>query len=447
MFGFTGDNATLVSAIILGTILVIGVFVGYIWAQRNDGLRSRIRRPPVRMPRERLRAIYNLTVSLTNTLNYERVLDIALDMSTTAFAEPGAPQNQLVSAVLLFDEDRLVVQTARRFTSADTRHTFPGMDGAISKAIHRGESTLVMNPSSDPEMERVVALRACNAAYLIPLRSGLDVYGLLLFAHPERGFFEADNREILDIIAAQAISAMENARLYNELEQEKERMADAQEEARRKLARDLHDGPTQSVSAIAMRVNFARRLMDRDLAEAGEELYKIEDLARKTTKEIRHMLFTLRPLVLESQGLQAALEAMAEKVNETYNQNVLVEIDENTVEVLDIARLGVIFYIVEEAVNNARKHARADHIWIRLSSVSTEVGLLEIEDDGVGFDVTAVNMFYDSRGSLGLYTLKERSELINGVIQVDSLPGKGTHILVYIPFSETGIERLRQGRR
>ena len=102
-------------------------------------------------------------------------------------------------------------------------------------------------------------------------------------------------------------------------------MAEAQDEARRKLARDLHDGPTQSVSAIAMRVNFARRLMERDVAEAGEELYKIEDLARKTTKEIRHMLFTLRPLVLESQGLTAALQAMAEKVNETYNQNVIVE--------------------------------------------------------------------------------------------------------------------------
>jgi signal transduction histidine kinase len=224
-------------------------------------------------------------------------------------------------------------------------------------------------------------------------------------------------------------------------------MAEAQEEARRKLARDLHDGPTQSVSAIAMRVNFARRLMERDVAEAGEELYKIEDLARKTTKEIRHMLFTLRPLVLESQGLQAALEAMAEKVTETYNQNVIVEIDENTVEVLDIAKLGVIFYIVEEAISNARKHAKAEHIWIRLSSVSTEVGLLEIEDDGIGFDINSVNMFYDSRGSLGLYTLKERAELINGVLQIDSIPGKGTRILVYVPFSEAGIERLRQGRR
>jgi signal transduction histidine kinase len=82
-------------------------------------------------------------------------------------------------------------------------------------------------------------------------------------------------------------------------------MMDIQEEARKKIARDLHDGPTQSIAAIAMRVNFARRLMERDFKAASEELYKIEELARRTTKEIRHMLFTLRPLVLESQGLVA----------------------------------------------------------------------------------------------------------------------------------------------
>ena len=224
-------------------------------------------------------------------------------------------------------------------------------------------------------------------------------------------------------------------------------MLDAHEEARRKLARDLHDGPTQSVSAIAMRVNFARRLMEKDLGEAAEELYKIEDLARKTTKEIRHMLFTLRPLVLESQGLKVALEAMAEKVNETYDQNVIVQVDKKTVEMLDIAKLGVIFYIVEEAITNARKHARADHIWVRLNSVSAGIGLLEIEDDGVGFDVHSVDMFYDNRGSLGLFTLKERTELINSVLQINSSPGKGTKIQVFVPFNDEGVERLWQGKR
>lgn len=427
--------------------LILGAGLGY-WVSRR-GTRPRktagsAARNGGRTERERLRSIYNLTATMINTLNYERVLDIALDMSTNAFAETGGGNNLLVSAVLLFDDDKLVVKTARRFTSGDLRNTLPGRQGVIARTISRGEATLAMEPDKDPELGRFVAMRTCHAAYAIPLRSGLDIYGILLFGHPDKDFFIADNREILDIISSQAISAMQNARLYQELEQEKERMADAQEEARKKLARDLHDGPTQSVSAIAMRINFARRLLERDTKEAAEELFKIEDLARRTTKEIRHMLFTLRPLVLESQGLKAALEAMAEKMNEMYDQNVIIEIDENTVEVLDMGKLGVIFYIAEEAVTNARKHAKAQHVWVRLSSATPDIALFEIQDDGVGFDVDAVQSSYDSRGSLGMINLRERTELVNGVLQIESQPGKGTKIQVYIPISEAGADILWQ---
>jgi signal transduction histidine kinase len=188
----------------------------------------------------------------------------------------------------------------------------------------------------------------------------------MLFAHPDAEYFDPARRETLEMIANQAVIAIQNARLYKDLEQEKERMVEIQEETRKKLARDLHDGPTQSVAAVAMRVNFARRLVDRDPKAAGDELFKIEELARKTTKEIRHMLFTLRPLVLESQGLEAALQAMAEKMHETYDQKVLVSVDAKVVPRLEASKQAVIFFIVEEAVNNSRKHAQAANIWIRI---------------------------------------------------------------------------------
>ena len=90
-------------------------------------------------------------------------------------------------------------------------------------------------------------------------------------------------------------------------------MVEVEEDARTKLARDLHDGPTQSISAIAMRLNFVRLLLGRDPQKVKDELFKLENLARRTTKEIRTMLFTLRPVVLETQGLAAAVEQLAEK--------------------------------------------------------------------------------------------------------------------------------------
>jgi signal transduction histidine kinase len=159
------------------------------------------------------------------------------------------------------------------------------------------------------------------------------------------------------------------------------------------------------------------------------------------------MLFTLRPLVLESQGLVAALQAMAEKMKETYGQDVLVKVDESILPDLELGKQGVIFYIAEEAVNNARKHAQAPHIWVRLRSLEKEIALLEIVDDGLGFDVDAVTRAYDKRGSLGMVNLRERAELVSGLLQIDSAPGKGTKVQVYIPLSEDAVDRIHHNKR
>ena len=159
------------------------------------------------------------------------------------------------------------------------------------------------------------------------------------------------------------------------------------------------------------------------------------------------MLFTLRPLILESQGLTAALTAMAEKMRETFGQNVLINVDENVLENMEMGKQGVIFYIIEEATNNARKHANAVHIWVRLRPFEAGIALLEIEDDGLGFDVEAVNKSYDKRGSLGMVNLRERTELVNGLLNIDSAPGKGTRIQVCIPLTEEAADRLHHAKR
>ncbi len=155
------------------------------------------------------------------------------------------------------------------------------------------------------------------------------------------------------------------------------------------------------------------------------------------------MLFTLRPLVLESQGLKAALQAMANKMRETYNQNVLIEVQPEAVENLEMGKQAVVFYIAEEAVNNARKHAEAAHIWVRLKLIKADIALLEIQDDGVGFNLGAVDATYDNRGSLGMVNMRERAELVNGLLHIESEEGKGTRIQVVIPLTEEAHDRLR----
>ncbi|MBN2148633.1 MAG: GAF domain-containing sensor histidine kinase [Anaerolineales bacterium] len=438
--------------------LAVGLLLGYIslrtrLARQQSSQALQTKREADRTSaaeRKRLREIYNMISTITGTLKYQRVLDSALDLSAEILSTSSSLPDRLVSAVLLFTQAEskrpaLSVGSARRFTPADMRAILPGEKGLIAEVLESGETKLTTNITQDAELIRFVALRACKVAYCIPLRAGLDTYGVLLFAHPDVNFFTQAGRELLDIISHQSVIAIQNARLYSDLEQEKERMLEIQEEARKKLARDLHDGPTQSVAAIAMRLNFARRLMDKDVKATSEELTKIEELARRTTKEIRHMLFTLRPLVLESQGLEAALEAMAEKMSETYGQNVIIEADPQLIDRLEIGKQTVIFYIAEEAVNNARKHAQASQILVRLKPLDADLGLLEIKDNGVGFDVNTVDASYDQRGSLGMVNMRERAELVNGVLHIDSVIGKGTRIQVLIPATEEGVERLRRG--
>lgn len=436
--------------------LLLGSGLGFLLQRLKHRESAKAARPAIKAPSsqelesERRKALYHLISTLSATLNYDRVLEIALDASTQALLSGDGSENQLVSAVLMVAEEKgeelkLHVVTARHFTPADRRIIFTTSSKILQSALESEQALVVEHPMRDRELSRVIALRPCKTVALIPLRKGFEVYGLLLYGHPRAEYFTAERREILQIIANQAMVAIQNALLYQQLAEEKERIVEIQEEARKKLARDLHDGPTQSVSALAMRVNFARRLLERDPKATAEELYKIEELARRTTKEIRHMLFTLRPLVLESQGLIAALQAMAEKMMETYNQKVLVQADPATIQELEMNKQSVIFAIAEEAVNNARKHAQADHIWVRLNFAAQDILLLEIADDGIGFDATAIARSYDQRGSLGMINMRERTELVNGMFQIDSMPNQGTTVRVWIPLNENAGERLRKG--
>jgi signal transduction histidine kinase len=393
--------------------------------------------------RQRLRAIFPMVAELNATLNYERVLDMVLEVSANSLSDFQPEEDRLVGALMLYDGNQLRILSGRRLTHADMRVTLPGDQGLLGDAFATGDPRVGRNPVRDTEIRRLVGFHSCRQALAIPLSAGLEIYGVLLFGHPDVDYFNNERVDLLEAIAQQAMVALQNARLYRDLEQEKERIMEIEEEARNRLARDLHDGPTQSIAAIAMRVNFAKRLFEKDPDTASQELDKVEDLARRTTKEIRHMLFTLRPLILESQGLVMALKQLAEKIRETHDQNVVVEAETDVATRLDMGKQGVVFYIAEEAVNNAGKHAEAEHVWLRLKS-EDDLFILEIEDDGVGFNVGAVDRDYAQRGSLGMVNMRERAELINGLLHIESAEGAGTLIKVVVPETEERAEELHR---
>jgi len=237
---------------------------------------------------------------------------------------------------------------------------------------------------------------------------------------------------VLAAIGYQTTIALQNAVLYRSLQEEKERIVAVEEEARKQLARDLHDGPTQSVAAIAMRMSYISKLLQKRPDEVPDELAKVEELARKTVREIRMMLFTLRPLVLESQGVGAALQQLATTMQETHGQAVSIRIAKDVESALDKQQQGVIFYIVEEAVNNARKHARAELISVSLG-IQQDMLVCRIADNGVGFNLNAVNSNYEQRSSLGMVNMRERAAMLDGQLRIESAEGRGTTITIAFP--------------
>lgn len=397
--------------------------------------------------RDRIQAFYKILETLSTTLNYQIVLDTVLDLSNQIIGT--SQTDRMISAVLLFSGRHMKIESARRMPPRDLKITFHAKEGAVHQALTTGEPVLINKPINDPELKNLVILHDCQSALCLPLMRGLEVYGIMLYAHPTENFFSDARVEILEMLCNQAVIAIQNARLFEQLQEEKQILIESQEVTRKQLARDLHDGPTQSISAIAMRISISRKMLEMNQTEDLEkELGNIEDLARRTTNEIRHMLFTLRPLVLESKGLTAALESMATKMNDNYDQNVKVSVEKALVPQLDISKQTVVFYLVEEAVNNARKHAKASLIQVRLRYVPGEeknVATLEIIDNGVGFDVQAITSEYEQRGSLGMINLQERSEMINGVLEVDSKLDKGTRVRVLIPLTEEATDRLARG--
>ncbi len=394
----------------------------------------------LRVTRERARAIYEMATTLSATLDHRRVLEEAQNIGTLSLREDLGPEVRLVSAVLLFqgDDNKLRVITSRGLTPSDKTVALSGRRGVLGLAMKRAQPIFGGAAVHDPELRYFAGFHRAQSVLAIPLSAGFDVYGVMIFGCDEPNAFSDDHVELMTAIGTQSALSLQNAVLYQTLLGEKEKIVEVEEDARKKLARDLHDGPTQSVAAIAMRVNYIRRLLEHQPEQAREELWKVEELARRTTKEIRHMLFTLRPLVLETQGLVAALHQLAEKMRDTHDTHVEVQAQPEVETALDTNAQGVLFYIIEEAVNNARKHAQSNTIWVRLYR-RNEFVITEIEDDGVGFDVQAVDEGYDQRGSLGMINMRERAELIEGQLHIQSASGKGTKITVLVRVQPSGV--------
>jgi signal transduction histidine kinase len=375
--------------------------------------------------RDQTRALYEAAYTLATTNDYQNVLESALTESQKLAL-------YTCGMVLLStgQPNQLFVAASRGLDPADQERTVSVTNGALGQALRESNPVVLDDFYNDPEMMEFTSLHRCHTACLLPLRFGLNIYGVMVFASEHKRAFGREDVEKLAALASYALVALQNAQLIYDLQQERTKLLSKEEEVRHQLARDLHDGPAQALAAITMNVEFIKRLLDRDPARVLPELDKLGQLAKRTTHEVRTMLFELRPLALETQGLDVTLQQYFERFRDNPTK-IILEADKIDAQ-LDTKVEGTLFNIIQEAVNNALKHAKAQYIWVRLRQTPTTLETI-IEDDGRGFDVEKVRASYDQRGSFGLLNIEERASLMGGIAEVTSTPGKGTTWKVIVP--------------
>jgi signal transduction histidine kinase len=380
--------------------------------------------------RDQMRSLYEVAYTLSTTVDYRQVLEATLRESrklvpyTAGFVllSAGQPDELYVAA----SESLSVGDQARRVK----------VGRGMATALRSPEAYVVPDVAQEPDLTSFETLASCRGALLIPLRANLRTYGLMVVASDSPAAFSGEQVDNLTALANYAIIALHNAQLIIDLKEERNKLISKEEEVRHQLARDLHDGPAQALAAITMNIEFIKRLLERDPSRVVDELDKLSGLAKRTTYEVRTMLFELRPLVLETQGLRVTLEQYLErfKGNSAGTAIVLETADAGDVQ-LETKTEGTLFNIIQEAVNNALKHARAQHIYVRLRREGRNL-VTVVQDDGAGFDMQATLRSYERRGSFGLLNIDERARLVGGSAEIHSEPGQGTTVTIIVPIEQ-----------
>lgn len=205
---------------------------------------------------------------------------------------------------------------------------------------------------------------------------------------------------------------------------------EAQEAERQHLARQMHDGPAQSLTNLILQAEIVERLFDSDVSRARTELDNLKNTANTTFQRIRDFIFDLRPMMLDDLGLIPTLKRFTQTFeSKTHLPTHLATIGEYT---LSSYIEVTLFRGIQELLNNSARHAHATRVHVTLDLQNDPV-VLTVEDDGSGFDAEAALLAARERGSSGLATLEKRIQMLGGKIQIQSGTGRGTRVRIELP--------------
>jgi nitrate/nitrite-specific signal transduction histidine kinase len=389
--------------------------------QWNRELEGRIsqRTAEITLRNRQLMAVNSIAAAVSQSFDLREILRLTLQKSLEALDAQGG-------GIVLFEHE----------DGGPTTQFSTGLTEEFMRTVAQTRIDAVVTGRLDSTDEGSSTLRSFVTA---PLKAKGQVVGAICAASATAPGFDPEDGRLLTAIGHQVGIAVENARLFAQVQN----LAALEERAR--IAREMHDGLAQLLSFLSVKTRVVQQLVaNRHFQKAEMDLDQMQKTVQEAYAEVRQSILSLRTAGEMEQGLRGAIRESAANFTEQNSIPVEVALAEEG-EVCFSSEADVqLVRIVQEALANVRKHARAGKVWIRLARQEYEA-VLSVEDDGAGFDLA--ELAGKKRRCFGLETMKERAESIGARLDVSSVPGAGTRIQVRFPLEQdtTRPERAAEG--
>jgi two-component system sensor histidine kinase DegS len=310
--------------------------------------------------------------------------------------------------------------------------TVPRGEGLAGQVMTRGCPVVIEDYSTYPEAVEAFARAGLVSVAAVPIVRGDKMFGVLLvFSLNERRDFSERDMALIEGVGRQAGIAIENAHLYENLRSYVRLITRAQEDERKRIARELHDDAAQNLAFLSRQIDSLTTFGERLPEPTVQRLEQLRELTSTTLQGVRRFSQDLRPPALDDLGLLPALEGLTADLLKRIGM-------ETELKVLgDQRRLSaetelVLFRITQEALRNVEKHSGASVVMVTVEFSEARVGIT-VSDNGIGFHLPETMGNLAHLGKLGLIGMQERAQLLGGTLAVQSDPGHGTAVVVDVP--------------
>jgi len=388
-----------------------------------------------------LLALSRVSAALSGLWDLDAILRVGLDNVLNIM-------NGSIGGILLFDErDQTLYYRVHQGLSTKYVEEMRMQlgEGIAGRAAQSGKALLLDDISTDPRTAHpdLISTEGLKAFISVPLRAKDKVLGVLNVASKMPRQFTDNDMHLLNSIGDQLGVAIEEARLYERLRNARERYQKlarqtlmAQEEERKRMARELHDETSQALSGIELQLQAligTIEMSDKKDPEFIARLKKVQSLTIQVHGEISRLIADLRPALLDTLGLVPAIRQYAEGSLRPLGIEVSVESKGVDMRLPSELEAGL-FRWAQGAIGNIAQHSKAKSARINLTRKNNEL-FIEIKDDGVGFDVSKITNIEESGRGRGVFSMKERIGLLGGSCGIESKPGQGTVVRGRVPIS------------